>query len=183
MARTWSRSLSSGWPPRASWSPTRTTASGRAWIPSRSARPWRTCTRAASRPGKSGGRQHRPEPAPGSPSRPHLARPRCARAPYRCRPEGMMETLQELLDADLSSIADAIGDELAEMEGSNLLITGGGGFLGYYLVQSVLFWNDRRAPRRPIHVTVVDNYRRGVPEWLLALRGNRNLALLEHDIS
>jgi UDP-glucuronate decarboxylase len=94
-----------------------------------------------------------------------------------------METLPELLDADLAGIAAAIGGELAEMEGSNLLITGGGGFLGYYLVQSVLFWNDRRAPRRPIHVTVVDNYRRGVPEWLLALRANRNLALLEHDIS
>ena len=68
------------------------------------------------------------------------------------------------------------------MEGSNLLITGGGGFLGYYLVQSVLYWNEQRA-RRPIHVTVVDNYRRGVPDWLLALRPDRHLALREHDIS
>ena len=32
------------------------------------------------------------------------------------------------------------------MEGSNLLITGGAGFLGYYLVQSVLFWNERARP-------------------------------------
>jgi nucleoside-diphosphate-sugar epimerase len=94
-----------------------------------------------------------------------------------------METLKELLDGDLSQIATAVRDEFAEMEGSNLLITGGGGFLGYYLVQSVLAWNERRGSGRPIHVTVVDNYRRGVPEWLLALRGNRNLALLEHDIS
>jgi nucleoside-diphosphate-sugar epimerase len=93
-----------------------------------------------------------------------------------------LETLQELLDNDLSHIAAALRDEFAAMEGSNLLITGGGGFLGYYLVQSVLFWNERRA-KRPIQVTVVDNYRRGVPEWLLALRGNKNLALREHDIS
>jgi UDP-glucuronate decarboxylase len=77
----------------------------------------------------------------------------------------------------------ALSDEFAEMDGANLLITGGGGFLGYYLVQSVLFWNERRGRGRPIHLTVVDNYRRGAPDWLLALRGNRNVTLLEHDIS
>ena len=93
-----------------------------------------------------------------------------------------METLEELLDNDLAQIADALRDEFEAMAGSNLLITGGGGFLGYYLVQSVLFWNERRAAK-PISVTVVDNYRRGVPEWLLGLRTNRNLELREHDIS
>jgi nucleoside-diphosphate-sugar epimerase len=91
-------------------------------------------------------------------------------------------TLADLLDSDLARIAAAAGSEFARMEGANLLITGGGGFLGYYLVQSVLFWNERRAAR-PIHVTVIDNYRRGVPGWLFALRGDPNLALREHDIS
>lgn len=94
-----------------------------------------------------------------------------------------METLQELLDEDLARVATACREEFAEMEGSNLLITGGAGFLGYYLVQSVLFWNDRHAGSRPIRIMVVDNYRRGVPEWLLALRDNANLSLREHDIS
>lgn len=94
-----------------------------------------------------------------------------------------METLAELLEIDLTQVSAVLRDEFAEMAGSNLLITGGGGFLGYYLVQSVLFWNERRAADRPIHVTVVENYRRGVPEWLLALRANTNLTLLEHDIS
>ncbi len=93
-----------------------------------------------------------------------------------------METLRELLDNDLAQIADALRDEFEAMAGSNLLITGGGGFLGYYLVQSVLFWNERQAAK-PIRITVVDNYRRGVPEWLLALRGNGNLELREHDIA
>jgi UDP-glucuronate decarboxylase len=94
-----------------------------------------------------------------------------------------MQTLPELLEEDLAQIATALSDELARMDGANLLVTGGGGFLGYYLVQSVLFWNEQGSGRRPIRVTVVDNYRRGVPDWLVALRGNRNLALLEHDIS
>jgi len=94
-----------------------------------------------------------------------------------------METLQELLEGDLTQIATALEDELARMAGTNLLITGGGGFLGYYLVQSVLFWNERHPARRPVRVTVVDNYRRGVPEWLVALRGNGALSLVEHDMS
>jgi UDP-glucuronate decarboxylase len=94
-----------------------------------------------------------------------------------------METLQELLEKDLTHLAGSLRDEFKGMEGSNLLITGGAGFLGYYLVQSVLFWNERHAAGRPIHVTVVDNYRRGVPEWLTGLRGNPHLSLVEHDIS
>jgi len=94
-----------------------------------------------------------------------------------------VETLQELVENDLTHVTTALRKEFAEIEGTNLLITGGGGFLGYYLVQSVLFWNERRAASRPIHVVVVENYRRGAPDWLLALRRNRNLTLLEHDIS
>jgi nucleoside-diphosphate-sugar epimerase len=94
-----------------------------------------------------------------------------------------METIQELLEKDLTHLADALGEEFGTMGGSNLLITGGGGFLGYYLVQSVLFWNARRSGGRPVHVTVVDNYKRGVPEWLVGLRGDKHLSLVEHDAS
>lgn len=93
-----------------------------------------------------------------------------------------VESLGELLEKDLGRVAGALADEFGAMGGANLLITGGAGFLGYYLVQSVLHWNDRHAGGRPIHVTVVDNYQRGAPEWLLALRGRRDLALVEHDI-
>jgi nucleoside-diphosphate-sugar epimerase len=94
-----------------------------------------------------------------------------------------METLQELLEKDLTHTTDALREELATMGGSNLLVTGGGGFLGYYLVQAALFWNQRRGAAAPIHVTVVENYKRGAPEWLLALRKDRNLTLVEHDAS
>lgn len=94
-----------------------------------------------------------------------------------------METLRELIEGDLAYVCAGLRDELRAMEGSNLLITGGGGFLGYYLVQSVLFWNDHEAAGRPIHLTVVDNYRRGTPHWLQGLRGSSNFTLMEHDIS
>ena len=93
-----------------------------------------------------------------------------------------VETLPELLEKDLSHIAAALGDEFREMGDANLLITGGAGFLGYYLVQSVLFWNDRHAGGRPIHLTAMDNYQRGAPEWILGLRGRADLTLVEHDV-
>ena len=57
-----------------------------------------------------------------------------------------------------------------------------GGFLGYYRVQSVLHHNRRRAAR-PIGRTVMDNYRRGVPAWLLGLRGEPHLSVIEHDVT
>jgi len=94
-----------------------------------------------------------------------------------------METFRELIENDLTYVCAALREELRAMEGSNLLVTGGGGFLGYYLVQALLFWNERQAEGRPIHLTVVENYRRGTPDWLLSLREDANLDLMQHDIS
>jgi UDP-glucuronate decarboxylase len=96
--------------------------------------------------------------------------------------EARIPSLDQLLQKDLGSLASALNEEFRVMAGSNLLVTGGAGFLGYYLVQSVLFWNSKRLVDRPIHVTVVDNYKRGTPEWLLRLRGQPDLSLIEHDI-
>ncbi|MCI0372229.1 MAG: NAD-dependent epimerase/dehydratase family protein, partial [candidate division NC10 bacterium] len=70
---------------------------------------------------------------------------------------GLSESLDELLEGDLSGLAASLQEELPVLEGGNLLVTGGAGFLGYYLVQSVLYWNRHRARGRPIRLTVVDN--------------------------
>ena len=93
-----------------------------------------------------------------------------------------METLDELLEDDLARLCASADDELRTLEDTDLLITGGGGFLGYYLVQAALFW-DRHQAASPIRVTVLENYRRGVPPWLIALRGEPALTLVEHDVS
>lgn len=95
---------------------------------------------------------------------------------------GRLETLEDLLDDDLSRIALGLTNELEELEGRSLLITGAGDFLGYYLVQAALHWNAYCA-RDPIQVTAVDDFRRGLPPWLEELREDSNLALLEHDLA
>jgi nucleoside-diphosphate-sugar epimerase len=90
--------------------------------------------------------------------------------------------LKQLLDEDLDSVCTDLATEFGTMGGGRLLITGGGGFLGYYLVLAALHWNRTRAAGAKIDVTVYDNYIRGVPEWLEALRGESHLTLRRQDL-
>lgn len=84
---------------------------------------------------------------------------------------------------DLDNIASRLDAEFRTMQGKRLFISGGAGFLGYYLIQSVLHWNATRGGGTPIHVVACDNYMRGVPGWLTALADDPALALLKHDIT
>ena len=83
-----------------------------------------------------------------------------------------METAREIVEDDLAYINDALRDEFAQLGGERLLVVGGAGFLGYYLVQS--------AVKAGIDVTVYDNFSRGTPEWLTSLEG---VNLVKHDIT
>jgi nucleoside-diphosphate-sugar epimerase len=94
-----------------------------------------------------------------------------------------IEPLQTLLDRDLDYVCENLRDEFSKMAGQRVLMTGGAGFLGYYMVQSVLHWNDHRASAGDkIHMTVFDNYVRGVPVWLESLKGRKDLTLTRFDI-
>jgi nucleoside-diphosphate-sugar epimerase len=91
-------------------------------------------------------------------------------------------SLEQLLDEDLDSVCSQLQQEFGRMAGGRLLITGGGGFLGYYLVQGALQWNKRAGGKGKIEVTVYDNYARGVPQWLEGLRSNPHLRLVRQDM-
>lgn len=95
----------------------------------------------------------------------------------------MPVTAAEVVAKDLDHICASLHTEFGRMGGKRLLIVGGAGFLGYYLVQSILRWNAREGESNPIDVTVYDNYIRGLPEWLADLQGNPRLTLVKHDIS
>src|SRR6056297_2783849 len=92
-----------------------------------------------------------------------------------------MKTAANVVAADLDHIVEGLAEDFPKLSGKRLLIIGGGGFLGYYLVQSVLYWN-KATDLPPAELIVWDNYARGVPDWLLALNGDSNLTLRKHDV-
>jgi len=91
-------------------------------------------------------------------------------------------TPEQVVTEDLDYILKQLADELPALSGKRVLITGGAGFLGYYLVQSLLHWNDRSSAK-PVSVDVFDNFSRGMPQWLSDLSSNPELRLVRHDIT
>lgn len=91
-------------------------------------------------------------------------------------------TPEQVVEKDLDYICGQLSAELPLMAGKRLLITGGAGFLGFYLVQSVLHWNKQNMDT-PIVVDVFDNFSRGTPDWLIDIAENPSLNLVRHDIT
>jgi dTDP-glucose 4,6-dehydratase/UDP-glucuronate decarboxylase len=88
----------------------------------------------------------------------------------------------QVRDGDLAAMVEALDADLRRMAGKRLLITGGAGFLGYYLTQVPVAWNDAHPGEPPIQVTVFDNYFRGVPGWLEELGRRPDVELVVHDM-
>jgi UDP-glucuronate decarboxylase len=94
-----------------------------------------------------------------------------------------MKSATDVVATDLDSLSHQLEAEFGRLSGRSLLIAGGAGFLGYYLVQGALHWNRIHGAQPPIQVIVLDNFIRGVPGWLMALEQDSNLSLLKHDIT
>jgi dTDP-glucose 4,6-dehydratase/UDP-glucuronate decarboxylase len=89
----------------------------------------------------------------------------------------------DVVEADLAHITAELDSEFAEMGGATLLITGAAGFLGYYLVQGALSWNDHHGRGARIRVIASDNFVRGRPDWLSAIDRRPDLKVLTHDVT
>jgi nucleoside-diphosphate-sugar epimerase len=89
----------------------------------------------------------------------------------------------EVVAGDLDYIASSLHEELKLASGKQVLITGGAGFLGYYMVQALTAWNDANPNEKPINGVISDSFSRGKPEWLNELSSREELTILEHDIT
>ena len=94
-----------------------------------------------------------------------------------------MKSATDVVATDLGLLSHQLRAEFDALSGRSVLVAGGAGFLGYYLVHGALHWNRTHAAQPPILVTVLDNFIRGVPGWLMALEQDPNLRLLKHDIT
>jgi nucleoside-diphosphate-sugar epimerase len=93
-----------------------------------------------------------------------------------------ISSLDDLLHQDLPYICGNLAEEFGRMAGKSLLITGGAGFLGYYLVQAALHFNRTTGRGQPIRITVWDSFIRGTPAWLTALTRMPNLTVARCDL-
>ncbi len=66
---------------------------------------------------------------------------------------------------DLEYIHARTREEFNILSGNTLLFTGADGFLGYYLIKSILAWNNLY-PKKRITVYALDTFMSGVPVWL-----------------
>jgi nucleoside-diphosphate-sugar epimerase len=94
-----------------------------------------------------------------------------------------MNNAKTVVNNDLNYICNNLQEEFSSLAGKKILITGGAGFLGYYLVQSILYWNKFTDTRRQIQLTIYDNFIRGIPKWLTELSNCKNLTVVRHDIT
>jgi hypothetical protein len=60
----------------------------------------------------------------------------------------VVKNSQEVVETDLYYICSNLEEEFCSLANKSLLITGGAGFLGYYLVQSVLIGIKKQIQRR-----------------------------------
>ncbi len=84
---------------------------------------------------------------------------------------------------DLDSICDALSNEFSACSGKTLSITGGAGFLGFYLIKALLHWNEKQAPATPIQVNVFDTFIRGKPAWIETCEKAPSCNVYQHDVT
>lgn len=97
--------------------------------------------------------------------------------------EGMaMIFPHDVVRRDMDYIHEKAHAELVALSGSNLLLTGAGGFLGYYCILSILSWNDR-SPKKKIRLTAVSRFGKGLPSWIAALGKRDDLRVVSRDVT
>ena len=92
------------------------------------------------------------------------------------------DSAQKLVAEDVGRMAGRCEAELDSLAGRELLFTGGGGFLGYLFLHLLAQVGDRDG-RKPIRITVYENFSRGRKAWLETLAKRPNVVVVEHDIT
>ena len=83
---------------------------------------------------------------------------------------------------DVRAVADACRKELDALAGRQVLLTGGAGFLGYLLSHCLATVGDGDG-RKPLQLTIYENFSRGRKAWLDDLGRRPNVHIVEHDIT
>ncbi len=86
----------------------------------------------------------------------------------------------DILTEDAERVVAAVDRRLRALDGADLLITGGAGFVGYEMIGALVHHNRTRGG--DVRITVADNLSRGEPAWLRALVADGAVRLVRHDV-
>ncbi len=88
---------------------------------------------------------------------------------------------EQVVANDMEEITGKLDGKYQAFDGKTILLTGGAGFLGYYFIHFFLKLNDGLL-KNNCKIICMDNFMRGVPDWLGNLKGRDSLELIEADI-
>ena len=91
-----------------------------------------------------------------------------------------MKSSSDIEKIDLDYILKNLKDEFIKLSKSKVLLTGCAGFLGYYIIKSIVNWNIIN-PLNPIYLFACDNFVRGKPLWLNNLK-DKKIFIFEHNV-
>lgn len=83
--------------------------------------------------------------------------------------------------ADIAYIHSAARAELNKLAGHSVLLTGAGGFLGYYFIKTIARWNDAH-PKGKIQLTALSSFRHGMPEHIREVAKRADIRIVKKDI-
>ncbi len=93
-----------------------------------------------------------------------------------------MKTAEQIVTGDLDYICGQLEEEFKELSGRRLLLTGGAGFLGYYLLLTLRHWNGKAPAGKEVRITIYDNLMRGIPPWFSTLEHDPNITFVKYDV-
>jgi UDP-glucuronate decarboxylase len=85
----------------------------------------------------------------------------------------------DIINEDVAEIAESIKDISYKLEGETILLAGGAGHLGKYIVSTVKYLNENSL-NTPCKVIVLDNFITGLKE---NVSEDKNIRMIHHDIS
>lgn len=94
----------------------------------------------------------------------------------------VIDSKQTVERTDMQYILSRARGSFEALANNSLLITGAGGFLGYYFIKSILNWNSKY-PKKEVHLTILSTFRKGVPPWLRQLQKSKKLTVLKKDVT